>query len=188
MKITNYNAISSGASGMFDGQVVFRQRYGETIVCAAPRKRPGKGTPNQERARKRFTQSNHYYDRVRCFPELKALYTARRFKGRNEQQLAVSDFFHAPVVHHIDTDAYTGLAGDTITIHATDNFMVKTVAVSIYDSTNKLLESGYASKRGETDNWDYVATVDCLRACRIVAEAMDWPENKTGMEVMVNIN
>ncbi|MCK7556755.1 hypothetical protein MKQ70_17705 [Chitinophaga sedimenti] len=44
------NALTHGASGKFGDICVFYQRNGKTCVGKVPVARPGKGTPNQQRA------------------------------------------------------------------------------------------------------------------------------------------
>lgn len=185
MILTGNNIINYGPSGMFDNQIVFRQRYGKIIGCKAPKKRPGKGTPNQQKARQRMTEANIYARKVKLMPGWSAFYEERLYNGRCVQHLAVSDYFHPPIIHHINTGSYRGRRGGLITVNATDNFKVKQVIVTVYNELGLVVESGDAVQIFGSDNWEYTAITKCNGVCRIEVKAMDLPGNVTMQEVEV---
>ncbi|WP_295123017.1 hypothetical protein [uncultured Chitinophaga sp.] len=193
MILRNYNAISSGATGQFAGQVVVRKRYGQIEITKMPCKRPGKGTEAQEAERQRWKGANDYYRRqVKFDKQRTALYKNDIPRDWNVQNRAVSDYYHAPEITDVNTTAYTGHRGDVIHVTATDDFMVERVHVAIYDINGELVEDGYALK-GEGDEWVYRARCNNKGGGRIEVVAGDMPGNedrvllqvKTEMEVIL---
>lgn len=183
MILKKHNAISSGFRGLFDGQVMIRERKGQVELCKAPVKRPGKPTSGQQKARDRFTEANIYYRWVVAVPELEALYIQARTGHKTVQNLAISDFYHAPEIESINLDDYKGQPGDIITINATDNFCVHKVLVCIYDADNQLVEKGEALQQGDTEYWDYTALCQHAGGGRVEVTARDLPENETKVVV-----
>jgi hypothetical protein len=56
--------------------------------------------------------------------------TAAKARGQSAFNVAVADFLHPPEIQEIDLSTYQGLAGQTISITATDDVMVKTVGAA----------------------------------------------------------
>jgi hypothetical protein len=174
---TSFNAISTGATGMFGRQVVLYIRHGKLIIAKAPRKRPGKGTPGQERTRADFGKATAWSAKVRAANALKSHYAPAVGNGRNVHNLAIADFLMAPEIH-----AVTVVDGHVI-VHATDNFQVTAVKVMLYHPDGELLEVGLAG-RGEDDRWIYRPGM-LPAGCRIVVVASDLPGNECRYELML---
>ncbi|UYQ94171.1 hypothetical protein MKQ68_03580 [Chitinophaga horti] len=170
----DFNAISTGATGMFGKQVVMYMRYGKKIVAKAPRKRPGKGTPNQERTKADFTKAAGWSARVRANADLNARYKAGLTGGKNVHNLAIADYLVAPVIH-----GATVVKGRVI-IHATDNFRVASVKVMVYHANGDLLEAGLAAE-GASGQWTY-SPLSLPAGCSIVVVATDLPGNECRYE------
>ncbi|WP_295121224.1 hypothetical protein [uncultured Chitinophaga sp.] len=186
MKQKLFNPISHGCSGKFGKHVVLRVRNGETLICAAPPPRPGKGTPAQEAARLRFSKANDYALMVMARPDLEPIYKAASTPAKSVHNLAVSDYFHAPEITALNISEYNGLPGDMIRIDAIDNFMVKSVSVSIYNQNNILVESGMAVQQAGA-RWEYAATTlqEYTGGYRVCVAAKDYPGNETKREEVV---
>jgi hypothetical protein len=93
--------------------------------------------------------------------------------------LTVADFLNAPAVDEIDLSAYTGKAGETIRITASDDFGVAGVAVAIHDTYGAVLEQGAATA---TDGvWNYVTTTSLPAGHQVSIDvtATDRPGHRT---------
>ena len=93
--------------------------------------------------------------------------------------LSIADFLHAPAVEQIDLSGYTGQAGETIRITASDDFEVTGVAVSITDAGGTVLEQGAATASDGV--WDYItkAALPAGQQVSIEVTATDRPGHKT---------
>ncbi|UYQ95583.1 hypothetical protein MKQ68_10765 [Chitinophaga horti] len=172
---SSYNAISSGATGMFGKQVVKYFRHGKEIIAKAPPKRPGKGTPGQERTRADFSKAINFSAKVRASNDLTAHYKPSVRDGRNIHNLAIADFLVAPEIHDVH------IADGTVMVHATDNFQVHAVKIMVYDANGALLESGLAG-RGDDDRWIY-RPVTIAQGGRVEVVAVDLPGNECRYEL-----
>ncbi|UYQ94072.1 hypothetical protein MKQ68_03075 [Chitinophaga horti] len=179
----NFNAISSGCSGIFARQVMQRIRRGQEEVCKVPVRRPGPGTPRQAEARKRFADANEYYRKVRRQPALNALYERSKTQRLSVQNLCVGDYFHAPEILEVDTSTYTGMPGNRVLIRATDDFCVKSVKVSVYDAEGVMVEEGEAFQLGDAEYWEFTASCMNIGGGYFIVSASDWPGNITSIEV-----
>lgn len=85
----------------------------------------------------------------------------------------------SPVVNSIRPDAYTGVAGSTITVRAVDDFRVTGVHVEIFSANGTLLEKGNAILQTNGLDWIYTATQAnaALTGSKINAIATDVPGN-----------
>ncbi|UYQ95871.1 hypothetical protein MKQ68_12250 [Chitinophaga horti] len=177
MKRKHFNAISSGARGMFGKQVVIYTRYGEEIIAKAPRKRPGLGTPDQERTKADFKKAAEWSARVRGNAGLKALYKAGLSKALNVHNLAIADFLVAPEVHEVLVEK------GRVRVHATDNFRVAEVVVEVYGADGQLLEAGVADSEG--GDWFGYVPAEMPVGGRVVVIARDLPGNECRSELAI---
>jgi hypothetical protein len=178
------NIFFRGVRGKIGG-VVFFGRNKKTFVRMAPSKPLNrKATPHQQRIAKKFSAATQYGKEVIKNPELKIIYAARDNKKRGVYQLAFRDAFKAPEVNGINAERYHGLPGDVICISAQDDFMVKSVLVTITDSLGNIIEQGEAVKTNGSI-WLYEAKVPNpnLHRSVICATATDLPGNTTRLEI-----
>src|SRR5205085_1417154 len=98
--------------------------------------------------------------------------------------LAISDFFTAPVIADIITSGYTGVVGNRIEVQAKDDTKVTGVKVGIFAGDGTLIEEGAALLDDASEQWFYTATQvnATLAGSKIVATAMDLPGNATSKE------
>ena len=76
--------------------------------------------------REQFKLAAGYGKAALADPATKALYeTVAKGKGIPVFALTIADFFNAPAVDEIDLSAYTGKAGETIRVRASDDFEVR---------------------------------------------------------------
>jgi len=94
--------------------------------------------------------------------------------------LTIADFFHEPAVDEIDLSAYTGQAGEKISIRAHDDFELDGLAVVIRKADGTALEQGPAAL-GTDSVWAYTTTAALPAGQTVMIEvtATDRPRHKT---------
>jgi hypothetical protein len=182
MSKSKNNVITRGATGTFGKQVVFSQRFGETIMSISPGKRDYPPTKNQQQTRDRFKRANDYAKAMHANEALNAVYKAAARPGLSAYNIAMSDAFKIPQIKGINSNMYTGNPGDIISIHAVDNFKVQSVSVTILNGKNEMLEKGKAIKDPDSDYWAYT-TVAALKGSRLIVYASDLPGNTAMMDL-----
>jgi hypothetical protein len=167
-KVKN-NPLTEGLSGKIGKHLVFRQlRDGRTIVVTRPDFSSRVFSEGQLGHQSRFQQADAY---VKVVAKTQPLYTelAQR-TGQPAYNLALSDWFHAPVVHQVARQA------GCIRVNATDNIQVTKVLITILDETGQTQEQGQASLARD-GWWEYVLTTST--AGNIIVEAFDLAGNVT---------
>ncbi|UYQ93420.1 hypothetical protein MKQ68_25395 [Chitinophaga horti] len=173
-----FNAISSGATGKFGNQVVKYFRYGKEIIAKAPCKRPGMGTPGQERTKGDFKKAALWSAHVRANAPLRARYQAARTGGKNVHNMAIADYLVAPVIHELSVKK------GKVTVFATDNCFVAEVLVEVYSPDGVLLEAGQAADAGH-DRFTYIPRALPVGGS-IVVIVKDFPGNECRSEVLLS--
>jgi hypothetical protein len=161
------------------GNVVFRKYHDEIIMAQVPDMSGVTPTAKQMAHRQRFKLAVLYGNTVLADRQKRAVYEATaKAKGVPVFALTVADFLHAPAVAEIDLSAYTGKAGETIRITASDDFEVAGVEVAIHDTTGAVLERGAATAADGV--WNYVTTTDLPPGQQVSIEvtATDRPGHK----------
>jgi hypothetical protein len=188
MKLGN-NILFKGASGSIGG-VFLRKVRGQQQICLSPGRRT-KQTANQKLHMERFRQASIYAKTQIQNPVWKSEYEAGiTTKKHSAYLVAMSDYLHAPEVHCIDTDRYSGKKGDTIIAVATDDFIVIGVRVAIINGKGVLVEEGQADPDpSREDQWRYDATVvnSYLPGTVIRVTAYDKARNATRKEVVLHV-
>ncbi|ULQ55443.1 hypothetical protein KJS94_12400 [Flavihumibacter rivuli] len=120
-------------------------------------------------------------------PHFRPYYTAAARKPCLPFNMAFLDAYYAPAIPRIDITGYTGQPGDTLRIFATDNLMVYSVRVWIYDRHGLLLETGEAILPPDRKDWVYTVSAAnrCIEETSIKVMAMDLPGNQTYKSVLV---
>ena len=165
------NKFTMGLSGKF-GNLVFRQmKDGRTILASAPDFSNRKFSNEQHTHQSRFQQAATY---ARLASKTNPLYaTLAAGTPKNAYNLALSDWFHAPVIHEVSR-----LAG-CIRVHATDNVQVANVRITIVDGQGQTLEQGEAACA--SDGWWEFETA--THEGKVIVEAFDLAGNCTKHEV-----
>ena len=185
MSVIKNNSLLKGASGMLGKQIVFREIRGRIIMCNRPRTF-GILTAHQKKTKERFLHGVQYARKQMENAETKSEYA----KGINNNKhsaylVALTDYLKAPVVHSIDTSLYQGDVGNIITVHASDDFKVVSVQVTISDYDGVVIEQGDAQLQLDSlDGWIYTTTVanTTLSGSKIEGKASDMPGNVTTFE------
>jgi len=175
------NVITHGLSGKLGDLIVFRNRNGKTYVASTPREQTGEPSEAQKKHQKKFQQAVLYGKSALADPATKAAYQASAAQNENAYNVAVADFMHAPDIDEIDLSTYSGKVGDTIKVKATDNFIVKEVAVGIFNADGSEVEHGLAQLSTNGIDWVYTTTAnnESLAGDKIVIQATDLPGNTT---------
>ncbi len=162
------------------GDLVFRRYEGRVVVARKPDRDGLPTTEGQANARLRFRQAAAYGKEVFADPDKKALYSARgKSLGKPSFAVAVSDFLRPPAIDYIDLSGYTGQIGQTITVRASDDFLVAGVTVTVKDDNGTTVEEGAA--RLEQGVWRYTttATLPMGRPATVEVVATDLPGHPT---------
>jgi hypothetical protein len=180
MAKTNQNSLTKFYSGKFGQDFVLRQYYnGKSILAKRPRPYDTTPTEPQGVVRTKFTQAVNYARQCQADPELRALYEPTVKVGRSVYRQAMNDYLNAPEIVKIDVRHYKGHKGDTITVHATDDFRVKSVHLQICATGGVMIEEGECSPEKLNQVWTYSATSDVpsIPGLMITATALDHPGN-----------
>ncbi len=176
------NLATEGLSGLV-GNFVFRRRKddGKIFVSRKPGSFDGTVTAAQKVIQDKFVQATIYAKAAIAVPAIKAAYKEVATRGKSAYNMAVADYFNAPVIDELLVEAYTGLPGSKITIKATDDFEVKSVQVHIAHSDGTLIEEGSAVVQDDDLHWIYTATASnaSLAGTKVTVTATDNPNNKT---------
>lgn len=165
------NILIEGLSGTLGKDLVFRQmRDGRTIVSTKPDFSNRVFSAGQLTHQSRFQQAAAY---ARHAAKTNPIY-AKLAKGttKTAYNIALSDWFHPPVIHEIKRQ------DGRILVNATDNVLVTRVLVTILDNEGKVREKGEGVKR-KGDWWEYVPATEG----RVRVEARDLAGNMTQREM-----
>lgn len=184
-KIQN-NPLLKGASGMLGKVVVYREVRGKVIMANRPKK-SATLSEHQEASKSRFLKAVQYARKQLATEQTKAEYaTGITLSKHSAYLVAVTDYLTSPQVNVIDASLYKGIAGNTITVRATDDFKVAKVEVMIIGSNGTLIEQGQAVLQPDTfDEWIYTITNAnaALTGTKIIASATDKPGNTGTLEL-----
>ncbi|MDP4210199.1 MAG: hypothetical protein Q8928_15410 [Bacteroidota bacterium] len=179
MAKSNDNVLTHGLSGKVGDLLVFRVVDGKTIVAKAPSKANREPSEKQVKQQERFEEAVIYGKTVMVTPELKAQYETSVPEGKSVYQVALADFLKAPNIKEVDVTGYTGEVGSIIRVRAIDDFMVKSVQVSIFNSDGSVADQGEAIRLANGVDWLFTAKTlnDDLAGDKIVVKASDLPGN-----------
>lgn len=188
MSLIVNNPILKGVSGMLANLIVFREVRGKIIIANRP-KRSSTITPHQQEMKSRFLRAVNYAKGQMKNEQFKASYA----KGINDRKhnaytVALTDCMTPPEVKAIDVSRYNGVAGDLITIHATDDFKVVGVQVTLSNGAGEVIEHGEAVRPfEESDLWSYTTATNnsIVTGTKISVRATDKPGNETMKEMII---
>ncbi|RPD38494.1 hypothetical protein EG028_24820 [Chitinophaga barathri] len=173
-----------GVSGALGTELIFRQRAGKTIISLPPLPREDNPTESQQEIRTKFQEASLYAKTALADPLKKAAYAAKAKDGLTANNVAMADYFHAPVIVSADAGNFSGSLGDTITAYVIDDFKVQSVHIAILNETGDILEQGQASPAaGGKDIWAYILSNALTGAVKARIEARDMPGNVTSADL-----
>ena len=182
------NVVTHGLSGKVGDMLVFRQRAGKTIVGRVPVKSTVEPSSKQLLVQEKFHDGAVYAKSAIANPATKAFYEAGAADGQTAYNRALADYCVSPEIKLVDVTGYAGAIGDLILVKATDNFMVKSVKVTIEKLDGTLIEKGDAVQDASNGiKWLYTATTvnAVVTGIKVIATASDVPGNTTQKEEVI---
>jgi hypothetical protein len=161
MKTTRKIKNPTELGGMLGENVSVKKKGKKVVVTNRPSEKEIPLSEGQLAANEKFQEAAKYASQQIKNPSMKSKYET----GINEQNrtaflVALSDYLVAPKVRQINALEYTGNAGDSIVVHAKDDFMVTSVKVTITGSDGSVIEKGDAVQDPiKFIQWKYTATV-----------------------------
>ena len=168
-KVKN-NLITEGLSGKVGKRLVFRQlQDGSTVLCTAPDFSNRVFSEDQLTHQNRFQQASAYARvAAKTTPTYAKLAPARKTNAYN---LALSDWFHAPVIHEVTWQ------DGRICVDVTDNVQVASVRVTMMDELGETRDGGEAVWVKDA-RWEH----ETLTQGKVMVEAFDLAGNVTRYE------
>jgi hypothetical protein len=185
MAKSNNNIVTKGLSGRID-ELVFRQRFGQTVVTRNPRVSRDP-TDAQLDLRSRFRQAAAYAKAAVSDAATKVFYGSKAKKGQSAYNVALADFFNTPEIGEIDTSAYNGSIGSRIMVPVTDGGKVVSVKVKIQKGDGTLIEEGAALQQSNGLDWMFIARAvnDSLSGSIITVSATDLPNHSSLKQTII---
>jgi hypothetical protein len=164
------NLVTRGVSGRLGQQLVFRHmKDGRTIIATRPDYRDHEWTPDQRAHHSRFQQAAAY---ARAASKTNPLYAElARGTAKNAYNLALSDWFHAPVIHGVTWQ------DGRIRVEVTDNVQVASVRITVLDEQGQTQAEGQAVLVKDA-LWEYETSTEG----KVIVEAVDLAGNRTRQE------
>ena len=138
-------------------QLVYSQRNGETVVSKPPI-RTAPYSEAQQNIVSTFKQAVLYARSILQDAAIRLAYKKKTKRGQSAFNLAIADYFKAPVIVSVDLGQLANQIGSKIRAMVTDNFRVETVKVKIQKSNGALIEEGDAVLQADGLNWQYTTT------------------------------
>ena len=163
--------------------LIFSKRNGGVFISRRPENGNRILSVAQQAVQERFRQAALYGKSAMADPEVRALYEARAKKRKQPIfSVMIENFLKPPSIEEIDMSAYTGQAGSTISIRASDDFDVMSVEVALFDASDSLIERG-AAVQSTTDSGRWIYTLSTSiptgSPLRVEVTATDRPGHKT---------
>jgi hypothetical protein len=170
-KVIN-NPITEGFSGKFGKRLVFRHmRDGRTLVVSRPDFSNRVFSEEQLTHQSRFQQAVAYARTAKTHPIYAELAQQRLQPAYN---IALSDWFHPPVIHEVSRQA------GRIRVHATDKVHVANIRITILNEQGETLEQGEASSATNVNWWEFETSTP--NEAKVIVEAFDLAGNVTKVE------
>ena len=165
------NPITEGLSGKLGKRLFFRRRRnGTTLLCMVPDFSNRIFSEEQLAHQSRFQKAASY---ARVAAKSHPIY--KELSQQTQQppyNIALSDWFHAPVIHEVTREA------GSVRVNATDNVQVSNIRITILNEQDQTQEQGQAI-RVKGDWWEY----ETLKDGSLLVEAFDLAGNRTLQEV-----
>ncbi len=173
-------AIEADLSAVLSNNIVVRTYRNQMVISNLVPPKKSKSV-KRKNANDQFRAANKWAKFILKQPGMKELY-ARGINSKlsNSHTVAVRDYYHAPEIHYINVQKYTGTKGDEIRIKATDDFEVVSLTVNVKSGKGKQLENGPAMRYGRKPAiWVYKVTVanPDVNGTVIKVTARDLPDN-----------
>ena len=165
------------------GELVYYELDGQ-LVGRRKAKPKDKLTAARSAHRQRVKLAAAWSRKTMTDPKQKAEYRTACRGHQTPYNIGFRDYLIAPVVEAIDLTGYTGKAGQSLWIKATDDFEVKQVEVMIWDAAGNLIEEGLAERGSNLTDWKYLTRTETIagQSVRVQVTAVDRPGNRTVAE------
>ncbi len=175
-KMSDNNA-THGIRGKVN-QLVYRQRKGETFISKPPI-RSAPYSEAQKNIVSTFKQAVLYARSILQDAAIKLAYTKKAKRNQTPFNLAIADYFKAPVIVSVDLAQLANQIGSKISALVTDNFRVEAVKVKIEKSNGTLVEEGDAVLQPDGLHWLYITTTATAKTTgnKVSITATDLPGN-----------
>ena len=188
MARSSNNVLTRNYTGTVAGQYSLRMKGDQSILAGLPKPRKERSDTEKTKAVKRkFSLAVIYAKKAIANPELKAAYQAIAKKNQSAYNAAVLDALKGPEIDNLRTDGYSGAAGQTLTVQATDNFRVTKVSFGLFAPNGSLLEEGDAIMDDNGFDWIYTTQSEIQSPAgtiiRVIAE--DVPKNRSQFEAVI---
>jgi hypothetical protein len=164
------------ASGS-DGEAVFRQVNGKTIMSKKPRKSRKPYTEAQRAVHKRFRAARDYANYVSLNSDLLPRYQEAVLGTKTSvYMLCRRDWYNPPEIDEIKLLKYKGQVGDVIRFTVHDEIGAEAVTVALSDNaTGNLIEQGEAVEEYVgSGHWMYTATQAVPSGTAVAVEVLAW--------------
>jgi hypothetical protein len=178
MKIKLHPMVQSASGAL--GDMVYYELDGQAVARRLGERSKKDPTAAQLAHREKVRKAAYWARATMADPVQKAEYRVKCEGHQTPYNIAVRDFLTAPVIERLDLAAYTGKAGGSVKIKASDDFQVQSVSVVIRDAANNLIEEGSAIRGADPKDWQYTTRVEVAGGSSVQVEvtAMDRPGNK----------
>jgi hypothetical protein len=179
-------SLLDGFHGRLNDFIVIKQRNGKPVICFYPKGKRIKWTANQVEHRQDFKSATWYARHAIKNPEKLAFYKAREHDGINAYNLAIADYMHNPSISSIDIRKARKKDEYLIRVHATDDFIVTRVQITLTDLTGKSSREDAIQFR-KTDTWLYrIGSEQLSTILTIKAVAYDYPGHNASLEYHIS--
>ena len=188
MARSSNNVLTRNYTGKVAGQYSLRMKGNQSILAGLPKPRKERSDTEKTKAIKRkFSLAVIYGKKAIASPELKAAYQAIAKKNQSAYNAAMLDALKGPELTNLRTDGYSGAAGQSLIVQATDNFRVTKVSFGLFAPNGSLLEEGDAIMDDNGFDWIYTtkSEIPSPAGTLIRISAEDIPKNRTILEVVV---
>ena len=177
------NVFLIGVHGGIGKQMVVRQTPRGGVMQNYPDVTERPRTTAQKSHATRLRQANEYASANDSHPVYLKLAAAEHLTAR---QIAIRDFFHAPVIHKVDLSEFSGNVGDTIVVRATDKGCVASVTLRITGCAEPV-DAALVAAPGPQGKWVYLCRGQVRGQLDIEVTAKDLAGNCTREVVHASI-
>src|ERR1039457_304487 len=175
------NVIDRRLRGKFGKFCIFRTINFKTFMSPYPDYSKRTWSKNQKAVRMRFRDAMIWTRQTLDDPEKRKFYQKKAKRGQSVWNVGVADYMKKPRIDKIDIRDYKGQKGDLIHIQARDNYMIKTVMITLLNAMGLEVESYLIPNNTDFFVWEYEAMEPNpdWQGGRVVVRITDSPGNVT---------
>lgn len=175
------NVIDRRLHGKFGKFCIFRTINFKTFMSPYPDYSKRTWSKNQKAVRMRFRDAVIWTRQTLENPGKRRYYQKKAKPGQSVWNAGVGDYMKKPQINLIDVQGYKGRKGDVIHIKARDNYLIKTVMITLLNAMGVEIESFLIPNLTNFVNWEYKAMEPNpdWQGGRVVVRVTDSPGNVT---------